>query len=250
MEVPKAYGPFHLTFFLAGLAVSIFLARLLRNSNEKQNRRVLLVSGLLLLTFEIYKQLFQYYAIGYERYPFGIFPFHICSTPMYLCLVAALIPSGRFQRALFNYIGTFGFIGGFISWFEPSGLSHGYWVQTLHSYIWHMILIFVGLHLGFSGRVAANKKDFRDAAIVFVGLCCAAFAVNLLFWNTSGGTINMFFVGPANSSLIVFKDISQRFGWYVNTPLYMGSMIFAAFIVHTIYRKRNQTKLTLAMQTV
>ena len=99
MEKPPAYGGFHLTFTFVGLAVCILLAYLLRNTGERGNRIVLWsVGGFLALT-EIYKQLFYYFYIGDHSYQWWIFPFQLCSVPMYLCLIAPFLKKGKVQIA-------------------------------------------------------------------------------------------------------------------------------------------------------
>ncbi len=232
MQEPKAYGAFHLLFWIIGTALAILAAYWLRNTTDRQNRRVLLVVGFFLLIAEIYKQAFQYYAIGYTTYPFGIFPFHICSTPMYLSMIAGVLKPGRLQDALQNYIGTFGFAAGFIAFVEPSGLTQAYWPQTLHSFVWHILLVFLGVYLSFSGRVGRKRGDFKPAFFVYLSLCAVALVLDFAFYNVSNGTMNMFFIGPAGSSLIVFSDISKLLGWYVNTPLFIGCMTLGAFLVY------------------
>ena len=134
---------------------------------------------------------------------------------------------------------------------EPSGIVHGYWTLTLHAFIWHMLLVFVGLYIGFSGRGGWETKDYWMATKTFLGLCVVAFAINLLFWDVSEGTINMFFLGPKDSSLAVFKDIAKNFGWYVSTALYipavcLGSYIF--FVPFHCYWKKRQGSLMIESQ--
>ena len=88
MEKPKAYGPFHLIFTFVGLAVCVLLAYLLRHTGKRGNKAVLLSVGIFLAVTELYKQLFYYYYIGDHTYQWWIFPFQLCSVPMYLCLIA------------------------------------------------------------------------------------------------------------------------------------------------------------------
>jgi hypothetical protein len=42
----------------------------------------------------------------------------------------------------------------------------------------------------------------------------------------------MFFVGPKNSSLAIFKDIAKNFGWYVSTALYIPTVCLGAFLLY------------------
>ena len=43
--------------------------------------------------------------------------------------------------------------------------------------------------------------------------------------------MNMFFVGPGNSHIIVFKQLSEWFGWYVNTSIYIFAVCLGAYLV-------------------
>jgi len=230
MTPPKAYGTFHLAFFIGGFALSLLIAWLLKNSSEKTNRAVLMGVGIFLAVSEIYRQLFYFYVVGDGSWVWWIFPFQLCDVPLYMCIIAPLLPNGKVQDAMYDFMLAFNLMGGFISFFEPSGLTHEYWTLTLHAFVWHMMLVFVGLYLGLSGRAGKKIADYKRAALVFVCLCAVAFIINCLLWNVSDGTVNMFYVGPRISPIIVFKDIAAKFGWYVNTPIYMLCLCIAAFV--------------------
>lgn len=231
MTPPPAYGLFHITFTVVGFLLSVFLALKLRKLGEKGNKILLMGCGIFLAVTEIYKQLFYYFYIGGGNYQWWIFPFQMCSVPMYLCILAPLLKPGRVQKGMYNFMMIYNLLGGFMAFIEPSGIVHGYWTLTLHAFIWHMILVFVGLYLAMSNRGGKSMADYRSASVTFVCLCAVAFCINLLLRNVSGGSVNMFFVGPSNSSLIVFKTISENFGWYVSTALYIPTVCLGAFII-------------------
>lgn len=249
MEVPKAYGPLHLSFFIIGLAVSLLLAWKLRKVGDRGNRAVLLTVGIFLVVCEVYKQLMYEVVLEPEPgYRWGNFSFHLCSIPMYLCLIIPMLKPGRVQKALYSFLMTFNLLSGFIAFFEPSGLLHGHWTLTMHALVWHMMLVFLGVYIALSGRGCNDKKDFKDAIVVFIILCAIAFGLNCAFWEVSNGELNNFFVGPRNSSLIVFKQISEMFGWYVSTALYIPATTLGAFVLYLLFRfvnkKVNAPKLT------
>ncbi len=231
MEKPKAYGAFHVIFTFVGLAVCVLLAYLLRKAGKRENRIILTSVGVFLLLTEIYKQLFYFYHIGGGSYQWWIFPFQLCSVPMYLCIIAPWLKEGKVQMAMYHFMTTFNLLGGIMALAEPSGLLHGYWTLTLHAFVWHMMLIFVGLYLIASGRGAKTMKDYLSSVILFLVLAAMAFAINLIFWDVSGGSIKMFYVGPAISPLAVFKDIATKYGWYVNTPIYLAAVSLGAFLL-------------------
>lgn len=237
MEVPKPYGPLHLGFTLVGFTLCALLAWKLRNARDSTSRKIFLSIGIFLLLSEVYKQLM--YELVVEPgpgYRWGIFPFHLCSIPMYLCLILPFVKSDRIRRSICGFLMTYNMLGGFISFFEPSGLLHEYWTLTFHALIWHMLLVFLGTYIALSGRGCRNRKDYWGATVTFLVLCAVAFGINCAFWNISGGQINMFFVGPANSSLVVFKQISELLGWYVSTAVYIPATCLGAYVIYLSFR--------------
>ena len=245
MTKPAAYGPFHLTFTAVGVFLCILIARKLRHVSERGNQIVLFSVGMFLAVTEIYKQLFYTFYLEDHTYNFGIFPFQLCSVPMYLCLIAPFLKPGKIRDGMYHFMTTYNLLGGIMAFIEPSGIVHGYWTLTLHAFLWHMMLVFIGIYLIASGRFAKTRRDYYSATVTFLVLAVIAFSINLIFWEASNGRINMFFVGPRNSSLMVFKDISKRFGWYISTLLYIPTVCLGAFIVYLpahIYAKRKAPK--------
>ena len=234
--IPKAYGPLHLSFMLIGFLVSYLLARKLRHLSDRGNRRLLLGIGIFLLLTEVYKQLLYCLVISPEAYQWGIFPFHLCSVPMYLCIIAPLLKKGPVQQGMYNFMMLYNLLGGAIAFLEPSGLLHPYATLTAHALVWHMSLVFIGLYLMCSGRGGSDGNAYKGATITFLALCAVAFYINLSFWNISGGRLNMFFVGPANSSLIVFKQIAEAFGWFTGTAVYIPAVCLGAYILLRLIR--------------
>lgn len=236
MTPPEPFGAFHLTVMAVGLALGVLLALLLRKTTGKKGRVVLMIVGVLLLVSEVYKQLFWYYAVGYDRYPFSIFPFYICSMPMYLCIPAALLPDGKLRQAIIDFLACWCSIGGLASLFVPEGLSHPYWALTLHAFGWHLVLVFLGLWLGLSGQVGRRKGGFWRAFALYAVLNLAAFYINVAFWKTSGGTIDMFFIGPAPMSVVIYRDIAAVIGRLPVSLFFIGTFSLGAALLYWIFQ--------------
>ena len=235
MEVAPAYGLLHLGFMIPGFVLSFFLAWKLRNLDDRKNRRLILGIGIFLLVCEVYKQLMYEVVIEPEvLYHWGNFPFHLCSIPMYLCLVIPVLKPGNVQRALYGFLATFNLLSGFIAFFEPSGLLHNCWTITFPSLIWHMVLVFLGAYVAFSGRGCITNRNFLHTCGVFGGLCLVAFAFNFGFQELSEQQLHAFFLGPAHSPIIVFSTISQMFGWPVCSALYILCVCAGAYLIHRI----------------
>ena len=246
-DKPVAYGFFHLIFTVVGFAVCIFLAIKLKKVKGKTADLILFGCGAFLLITEVYKQLFYYYCmdINAVRSHWWIFPFQLCSIPMYLCLLLPFLKEGRFKRALYTFMATYNLLGGFMAFIEPSGIIHNNWPLTLHACIWHMLLNFIGFFIISKKLSGRTKKEFAHAIIVFAVLAVVAFIINLALRDVSDGSVNMFYVGPSNSPLAVFSTICEKFGWQVNTVLYLLSLTFGAFIfflVPYLYDKKRGKK--------
>lgn len=246
MTPPSAYGWFHILFTLGGFAICAFAAWKLRKVSDRTCRKILFGIGLVLAISEVYKQLYYYFAVNDNAYAWGDFPFQFCSVPMYICLIAPWLKPGKLQRGMYSYAVLFNLLGGAIAFTEPSGLFHSHWFLTVHALFWHMVLVFIGLFLCFSGRGGTEKGDFKVASFTFFGLSTIAFTCNTVVQKVIGGHMNMFFVGPGNSPLIVFKWISQTFGWYVNTVVYMLVVCLGAYLVFLLIRALRKKHTPLA----
>ena len=230
MERPASYGPFHLIFTFVGLALCILAAYLLRKTDERGNRIVLWSVGGFLAITELYKQLFYYFYIGDHSYQWWIFPFQLCSVPMYLCLIAPFLKKGKVQSAMYHFMTTFNLLGGAIAFAEPSGLTHEYWTLTLHAFVWHMLLVFIGFYLIASGRGAKTMKDYGSSVVVFLCLAVVAFVINLIFWafapvrdKTDFATAGCFLT--SESGKILIRRSAEKSGLAISACLKRGNIL-------------------------
>lgn len=231
MEPPKSYGLFHILFVVIGGIIAILLAFLLRKTNNRQNRIVLGVVGGFLILTELYKQLFYTYVIGNGTYQWWIFPFQLCSVPMYVCIICAFCKNEKFNSWLYNFMFAFNLMGGAISFAEPSGLNHAYWTLTLHAYVWHMTLVFLGFYLFFSKRAGTDAKGYLKALAVF-GVCCVIAQIFNVSFKDLGG-VNMFYISPfKRNPIAVFKDFYNSLGWLITMILYLTALVLASSAIY------------------
>ena len=236
MVPPSAYGAFHILYTLIGFAVCGFAAWRLRHVSDRTVNRILFSCGLTLSLSEVFKQFFCYYVIADGTYHWSEFPFQLCSIPMYLCLIVPWLKPGKVRRAMCSFMVLYNLLGGAISFAEPSGLFHDYLFLTAHSCVWHMLLVFVGLFLCMSKRGGTQKTDYAPATRIFLVLCAIAFTMNCIVQLVLGQEMNMFFLGPGDSPIIVFKQFSEWFGWYINTPIYIFAVSLGAYLISVLIR--------------
>ena len=76
-------------------------------------------------------------------------------------------------------------------------------------------------------------------------MCVIAFIINVSLGEVSNHSVNMFFIGPEISPIVVFEDIAAKYGWYVNAPIYMACVCLGAFIFYlpfTLYNRAIEKK--------
>lgn len=234
VDIPKPYGFFHLSFLIIGIISAIFLANKLKNISDKNHKRLLFGIGLFLLLIEIYKELFYYFIVNNNYYDWSIFPFQLCDVPVYICLIVPFIKNKRIEETIYNFMVSYNLLGGFLTLFEPSSIIRPYFSMTLHGFIWHIILVFLGLYLSFSGRCLKERKDFKVSVVMYLFFCLIALSLNLSLEKISKGMLNAFYLGPKISPIIVFSSIATKYGWFINMIIYILSITFGAYLVYNI----------------
>ena len=92
-EVPKAYGTFHIICLIITLIFCVFCFMLAKKRNTKKDSLVIFIISVILIATEIWKQISRTKLNG-GVYPFSIFPFQLCSIPMYLGFIQFFINVG------------------------------------------------------------------------------------------------------------------------------------------------------------
>lgn len=233
MAVPEPGSAFHLLFVLFGLAAALWLSRRAAafcRKNEKAPFRFLLLCGLILAAGELYKQLFLYEIVNGGRYNWWYFPFQLCSTPMYLCLLLPLFQRRRRAAGLlFTYLQDFSLLGGVMALAEPSGLFHPYWTLTLHGLLWHILLVFLGLTIFRAGLADPGVRGYARTLPLLFLFCLIATAINV----ATGGQADMFYISPYYPvTQVVFHRLSLLFGTPAGIALYLLALCLGGLLTH------------------
>lgn len=240
MTPPSLYGPFHLLFFLAGTILAILIAytlakwlRIQASSFDTYFKRTLWITGLLLIIGELYKQLLIYLVITPGQYSWWLFPFQLCSLPMYLCILLPVIHHPKRHRILCTFLLDFNTMGAIAAFIDPSGIFQHYWTLTLHGILWHLILIFIGFFILFCGQADLSPHGFTDTLPLFACFCVIAEVLNVLLHPF--GPINLFYLSPWEmSTQLLFSDIDKILGRPAGIFLYILAMIAGARLIHWV----------------
>lgn len=216
-----------------GFAAETAAGKMLKKFNDKQISRILFLTGILLLFSEIWKQItinLVLKAAGEGRYCWWYFPFQLCSTPMYMCLLLPLtLRKGRegLRDAILTYLATFGLLAGTVTFADTGGFSElGYLPLTVHSWVWHIVMVLMGLFC-FAYLSAKGRNHLPGAVGIYLAGCVIAEAINLPVGKHA--LINMFYISPLlPMNQICFRDIAAYLGNGVGIFVYVTMTIIGA----------------------
>ena len=237
MVPPRPYSAFHICIMAAGFLAAVLAAYFLsRKTERKFFIRLLFFCGVILAASEIYKQLFLYYVVNQEQYDWWYFPFQLCSLPMYFCLLLPLVKNRRLQLIILTFMQDFNLLGGIMALAEPSGLLHPYWFLTLHGLLWHILLIFIGLLIGFSHESDSSFTGYGSTLPLFLICCGIATLINVTAKPL--GQADMFYISPYYpNNQAVFYTISQKLGVLPGNIIYLLSICAGGLLFHMIFAR-------------
>ena len=185
-------------------------------------------------TSELWKQYTLTFPLGHGNYNWWYFPFQLCSLPMYLCLLLPFVPH-KYQRIFCTFMYNYNLLGAVMVFIDPSGLMHPYWTLTLHGFIWHILLIFIGLLIAFSRMVLPTAKGFWQSTAVFAVGCVIATIINVT--SHPYGNADMFYITPYYATTqIVYSQIAAKFGIFAGNTVYVLSIILGAWLLHLVFQ--------------
>lgn len=259
MKTPRLFGWFHIVSLILVAVVTFFLCYRHKQDNENRVRSVVLTTALLVIALEIYKQI--NYSFSYTNgitfdYQWYAFPFQFCSTPMYIGLLAGLLPQCKLRDALYCYLATFAVFAGAAVMVYPGDVfvkTVGINIQTM---ICHGSMICIGVYLFYTGAVKLEHKTLLKAVAVFSCTLSIAVIMNEIAHATGlleRETFNMFFVSRyCEPSLPVYSVVQGIIPYPWSLLIYILGFSAAAYVMLLLammisrIASRNKLKLSQA----
>lgn len=191
MTEPKAFGLFHLIVVLIILSfVILFTVLMLKSKNKnKWTYYILLISWIILVIIEVFKQLYGGINLDgkggwYWKYEAPhLFPFVLCSMPLYFIPLYLFIPKQKFRTIILDFITVYCLYGGgFVLLVYPGDVFTTSTLLNYHTSIFHGIMLFLGLLFLFTGVTKFSGKTVLNAFIIFVILWAIAGLGNEILW--------------------------------------------------------------------
>ena len=213
MTEPTPFGWFHFIFLTLTVLACAFAVYKCRNITEKQLRKVLLSTSIVLIALEIYKQINCAYNAEEDSwgYAWSAFPFQFCSSPLYIMPLAVIVRRERLRRRLYAFLGSYCLVAGLIVMLYPSTVfteTVGVNIQTM---LHHGIMFVVGVMLYASGVVKMRPKSAIPALPIFFILLTIAMILNISIYpiieGDSSQAFNMFYISPYYDCTLPFLSM-------------------------------------------
>ncbi|MBO5715961.1 MAG: leucine-rich repeat protein [Clostridia bacterium] len=176
--VPKLYGIFHIVWLILVAVTIVTLGILWKKGIIKDDKRLLIVTAVVLAVFEFYKQTNVIFGDGTKiGYNFNEFPYRFNTLLIYLGIIGGMTKN-KVHNSITAFIGTYLLFTGAYGLFYPQfSAVIGRNVQTMVSY---GAMVVVGTFLWFSGKVKPELKTFLKALPTFLMVYTLSFTLNIL----------------------------------------------------------------------
>lgn len=199
-----------------------------------RHKRIYFFCGVSMFFSEVWKQYTLTFIVNNGTYNWWNFPFQLCSIPMYVCIVLPFIKQPSLARAFAAFLMNYGLLGGIFVFFDTSGMHYSYLPLTIHSHLWHILLIGIGLLSGISKDGDTSFLAYIKSTALYVIGCIIATMLNLILHKY--GTINMFYISPYyKMSQRVFEQIALSIGNNLGLLIYMLSIVTGAGVLHLFW---------------
>ena len=213
-ETPKLYGTFHLICLFLMFATAVLLCVLWKKGIITNVRNVVLVTAIIVLVFEIYKQINYTFSVTdtgiVASYRWYAFPWQFCSTPLYIGLLAGLT-RGRPHKHFCAYLATYALFAGLAVMLYPGDVftpTLGICIQTM---ICHGSMVVIAIFLYYTGHVSTEWSTLWKAAPLFGINLSIAVTLNELAHIagiTENHNFNMFYISRwKDSTLPVYSSV-------------------------------------------
>lgn len=232
MPTPPAYGIFHIASWLLAILVGILFCITDKYGSENRARRIVFITAILVILFEIYKQIT--YTFSYENgvitaaYQWHAFPWQFCSTPMYVGFLAGVIKKGKLHDSLMLYLATYALVAGLFVMLYPNNVfceTAGINIQTM---VCHGSMIAVAIYLLAKEKVKTDAKTFLGTLAIFAATLGVAMLFNEgahLIGITENYYFNMYYISPYEEPFVAFLAPLQK----AVPSIFWPFIYFAAF---------------------
>ena len=244
MEEPGLISWFHFIVLIPIIAAAILVPLFLKDCKEKTYKRILFITWIVLIIFEIFKQLVKAYhheEPSYWEYSIRDFPFSICSMVYYFVPIILFVNKEKHPMIVDAAIGYLSFITltmGIVVCIYTKMVTSDLIYINIQTMVHHGALVVLGVFIYVWNRKSITIRTFYRCLIAFAITAVIAIIINVAFYPHF---INMFFINPTRITNLPIGNIVQEKAGY---PVYLigflsliALMTFLTYLVETsIYK--------------
>ena len=247
-QIPKLFGLLHIFAIVAVIATTFLLCKFFSKSDDKVYRRITLIFWIIIVVFETYKQIiFSAYLDSQTGtitwvYCWDRFPFQLCSTPLYVWPLIALLKDSKVRNALLAFNMTFVLFGGLTVLVYPGDVFEAMVGRNIQTLVHHGLQIVSGIFTFAFYRKKVNFKFFLSGIIVFAIALVMALIMNAIANKTHPEHwFNMFYLSPDfGCPLVILGELygtsleKRRVAYPIFLMLYTFGFVIVAYLMYII----------------
>ena len=231
MKEPEPFGIYHILALMIAFVCVAICSYISSWKSEKQLKYVLAIYSIPTLLLEVIKQII--WSISFTNgdifidYPWYIFPFQLCTTPMIVSIICLFLNKCKLRDYLLSYVAFITILGSIAVMITPADCFVQDVMINIHTTYLHFGSFVVSCYLIISGEIKATFNCFYKAVITFCVFVAIATTLNIGMFKAdilNGETFNMFYISPYfTSTLPIFDKIQLA----VPYPLFLMSYVIA-----------------------
>ena len=239
---PTSFGLYHILCILTVAGLTVAICKIFKDCSDKTLRRISAIVWIVIVAFELYKNITYGFDVEDGRfvwdYPWYIFPFQFCSSPLYIIPIIAFAKDSKLRDCCLYYMMTFSFFAGFVVFCYPNDV----FVETvginLQTMLHHGSQIMLGAFYATRYRDKLNVKRVFDGAKVFVGMVLIAMVINIVGYHLlrhfgADDTFNMFYISPYFPCTLPLLDvICEKVPYIIFVMIYFFGFILCAYVIY------------------
>ena len=238
MEEPGLISWFHLIALLIIICFTIAVSYFLKNTSEKVYKRILLISWIVLIILEIFKQIikaFHYGEPSYWEYSYRDFPFSICSMIYYFIPIILFVNKEKHSKIVDAAIGYLCFISlmaGVVVCVYTKMVTSRLIFINFQSLLHHGSQVVLGVFVYVWNRQTVSIKTFYRSMIALAITVVIAIIINVSFYPHF---INMFFINPLFiTNLPIGNVVQEKAGYPVFLIGFLSLIALMAFLTYLV----------------
>ena len=236
---PKAFGLYHIICLVIVILLSASCIIFRKKISNKFVNNSLIVVGATYIILEVYKQIVFCWNYGqFTSYPWFVFPFTFCSSPIYVTMLAGILKKGKIYEYLTSYLATYALFAGLIVMLIPGDVFCWWAGINVQTMFLHGMMTVIAFLLLATKTVSPKWSSLLKASIVFAAFLVVAMAMNLA-WPLLKIDVpfNMFQLSPYyTTSYPVLNTIQANYPYIVFFLAFLFGFVLAVTIIFSIYK--------------